>query len=140
MLCSQDSSQHRSYSETSPPFWREDLTSSLKPQVEQPRGTGAHLSQCRAAQDPVSSYGIRTHTTLKEKEVFLVEHVASAVPERSSQSDHPTRSKQQLQPQISNLPLKPVPAKGVGVLLEPGTLSIQLMGCHTHLSELCTDS
>lgn len=87
-----------------------------------------------------SSHGIRILTTLKKNEVFLVELVACAVTESSNQSNHPVRSKQQLLPETSNLPLKPIPAKDVGVLLEPVTLNIQLMGCCMDLSQLCTDS
>lgn len=87
-----------------------------------------------------SSHGITIHSALKKNEVFLLEHMACAVTERSNQSNHPVRSKQQLLPETSNLPLKPIAAQGVGVLLEPVTLNIQLMGCHMDLSQLYADS
>lgn len=58
--------------------------------------------------------------------------------ERSNKFNHPVSSKQQLMPQTSNLLLKPFPAKGIGTLLEPPC--IQLMDCHTDLSQLSTDN
>lgn len=84
-----------------------------------------------------SSHGIRILNTLKKNEVFLVEHMACAVTERSNQSNHPVRSKQQLLPETSNLPLKPIPAKDAGCCW---SLLHSTFSCCTDLSQLCTDS